>query len=423
MTEDQNPVRESGSGRQDNPTAEQYRVLKAQKDQVVAHLRHTQRLESLGVIAGGIAHDFNNLLSVIMGNADIMAAETAGQPLLLHCCGEIQKAAKRSTELVAQILAYSGGGRFVVDAVNLSELAEGMSGLLESVVSRGARVTFKLARDLPDVSGDADQLRQVISNLVAGASDAIGDKPGEIRIETGTITADDDYLRSLYFEDALSPGMYVYLEVRDNGRSLEDGLLDRLFDPASIGKLGDRGLGLSASLGVVRSHNGGVRIYRPEGGGTSVRIHFQALVDEVPAEFDDGRIGGLLDARPGRARILLVDDEEMVRALGEIILEQNGFSVVTAADGDEAIMAYEANADNLSLVLLDMTMPKRDGYEVARAIRAIRADVPIVLCTGYVGVDVRSRFANLQVDGFLQKPYHMDELLEMVERLIDRFEL
>jgi len=403
-------------------SADQIQKLKLQKDQIVARMRHVQRLESLGVIAGGIAHDFNNLLSVIMGNADIIASEAQGQQLLIHCCSEIQKAAKRSTELVAQILAYSGGGKFIVDAVNISSLVEEMAAFLESIVPQGTSITLKLASNLPEVSGGVEQMRQVISNLVSGASDAIGEGGGEIQIETGIVSVSSEYLRNLYFEDSLSPGPYVFLEVRDSGRALEEGMVEKLFDPASISKLGDRGLGLSAALGVVRAHKGGARIIRLPNEGTTVRVYFPALIEYEYTDFDDNRVGGLLDSRPGRGRILLVDDEEMVRALGEIILEQNGFSVVTAQDGDEAIAAYEANADNLSLVLLDMSMPKRDGYEVARAMRAIRADTPIVLCTGHVGIETRSRFAELQVDGYLQKPYHLNELLEIVESLVQPYD-
>ena len=401
--------------------AERCKLLERDKSRLAERLRHTQRLESFSVVAGGIAHDFNNLLSVVMGNADIAAAEAGGQQLLSHCCGEIQKAAARATELVAQILAYSGGGEFVIDVVNLSKLVGGMQPLLEASVSRDTNLTFALDMRLPDVSGDATQLEQVVLNLVAGASGAIGENRGTIRVETGVVQADSTYLQSLFKEDALAPGEYVYLEVRDSGRVLDQGMLERMLDPARIGKLGDRGLGLAASYGVVRAHNGGVRVLSVPGEGTAVRIHFPSLQDAVWTDADEGRIGGLLDAKPGDRKILLADDEEMVRVLGEIILEQNGFSVLTARDGDEAVAAFEAHADSLSLVLLDMTMPKRDGYEVARAIRALRADIPIVLCSGYAGVDARSRFAGLQVDCFLQKPYHMSELLDTVQNVLARF--
>jgi signal transduction histidine kinase len=400
---------------------ERRKVLEEDKARMEEHVRHMQKLESLGVLASGIAHDFNNLLAVIVGNSDIIAAEVKGRQLLGHCNSEIQKAAQRASDLVAQMLAYSGGGTFVADAVDLSLLVEGMQYLLRSSVSKKARLEYALATNLPEVAGDAAQLQQVVMNLVTNASDALGENNGEIRIETGMVDADEAYLASLYLDEHLAPGRYVYLEIKDTGSGLDEESLDRIFDPFFTTKFAGRGLGLAAVMGIVRAHKGGVRVLSIPGQGTAFRIHLPLLHPAAASDLADHDEDGLVDRGTNGVRILLADDEEMVRVLGQLILEQHGYEVVTAMDGDEAIAAFREHCDTLSLVLLDMTMPRKNGYEVAAAVRAIRRDMPIVLCSGYADVEARTRYADLQMDGFLKKPYRMNELIQVVQRVLMRF--
>jgi len=400
---------------------ERRKLLEEDKARMEEHVRHMQKLESLGVLASGIAHDFNNLLAVIVGNSDIIAAEVGGRQLIGHCNMEIQKAAQRASDLVAQMLAYSGGGTFVADAVDLSLLIEGMQYLLRSSVSKKARLEYALATELPEVAGDAAQLQQVVMNLVTNASDALGEDNGDIRIETGLVDADEAYLASLYLDEHLAPGRYVYLEVKDTGSGLDEAALDKIFDPFFTTKFAGRGLGLAAVMGIVRAHKGGVRVLSIPGQGTAFRIHLPLMNPTVVAESVLDDADRLVEDSDGATRILLADDEEMVRVLGQLILEQHGYVVLTASDGDEAIAAFREHCDTLSLVLLDMTMPRKNGYEVAAAIRAIRRDTPIVLCSGYADVEARTRYADLQMDGFLKKPYRMNELIQVVQRVLMQF--
>lgn len=397
-----------------------HRLLEEENARLSAQVRDMHRLESLEVLSSSIAHDINNLLSVIVGNADIVAAEVRSRQLLSHCASEIQKGALGASQLVAQMLAYSGGGTFVMDVVNLSELVDENRNLLQCTVPPRVDVVFAVSRDLPDVAGNRSQLQQVVVNLMANAAEVIGDNAGTIRISTGVVSVDETYLDSLHEHDYLDPGDYVYLEVKDSGPGLEDGVLDRIHDTAFSTRHPGRALGLAAMVKIVGAHHGGVRVLSIPGEGTAFRVHFPLLPGEVDL-YEPREARGLLDDSPSVTTILLVDDEEMVRALGEIILEQHGYAVITASDGDEAVTAYETHADSLSLVLLDMSMPKRSGYEVARAMRAIRADTPIILCSGYSGVDARNRFPDLRVDGFLRKPYRMNELLDAVQQMLSRF--
>ena len=399
------------------------KVVEEEKSRIAEQVRHLHHLESLEILASGIAHDINNLLSVIIGNADIIATEAKGKQLLSHCNGEVQKAALGASDLVAQMLAYSGGGTVVVDVINLTSLVENIKSLLISMVPKRVNLVFALMPDLPDVAGNGSQLQQAVVNLLANAADAIGDDTGTIRMATGVVAASAQYLESLYQSDSPEPGDYVYLEVKDSGPGLDEAMLDKILDLSSRTKSVGRGLGLPAMQKIVRAHRGGVRVLSIPGEGTAFRIHFPMMPSEEEVYPEESRDRGLLDDTPMATQILLVDDEEMVRALGQIILEQHGYAVVTAADGEEAIRAYQAHADTLALVLLDMSMPKRSGYEVAKAMRAIRADTPIILCSGYAGVDAHNRYPDLRVDGFLRKPYRKSELIQTVQRMLARFDL
>ncbi|HMO94610.1 MAG TPA: PAS domain S-box protein, partial [Tepidiformaceae bacterium] len=219
-------------------------------------MQQTQKLESLGVLAGGIAHDFNNLLVAILGNAGLALLELPPESPARQTVQSIETAAQRAAELTRQMLAYSGKGKFVIEALNLSRLVEEMAHLLEVSVTKRAVLKYRFAPDLPAVEGDATQIRQVIMNLITNASDAIGERSGVISISTGLMQADRAYLASSYLDTDLPEGDYVYLEVADTGDGMDETTRDRIFDPFFTTKFTGRGLGLAAVLGIVRGHHG-----------------------------------------------------------------------------------------------------------------------------------------------------------------------
>jgi PAS domain S-box-containing protein len=386
----------------------------AEHQKLTAKVQHAQKLESLGVLAGGIAHDFNNLLTSMLGNADLALEELpASSPARANLQG-IETAARRAAELCRQLLAYSGKGRFQVQALDLRQLVEEMGHLLSVSISKHAVLKYNFADNLPAIEADATQMRQVVMNLITNASEAIGERSGVISVSTGAMTCDEAYLREAWSGSELKPGLYTCLEVSDSGSGMDAATLKRIFDPFYTTKFTGRGLGLAAVLGIVRGHRGAIKVYSEPGKGSTFRLLFPA-VDE-PARGLDAPAGP--GSWKGRGKVLLVDDEETVRSVGRSILQRAGLTVVLAEDGEQALEAFEREQD-IACVVMDLTMPRMDGEACFRELRRLKPGVQVVLSSGYNEQDVISRFTGKGLAGFVQKPYKASELLARVRRALE----
>ncbi|GAB4303329.1 MAG: hypothetical protein Fur0034_19100 [Desulfuromonadia bacterium] len=374
-------------------------------------LLHAQKLESLGVLAGGIAHDFNNILTAIIGNAELAMMRVPPESPVVEHIRRIEKAAGRAADLARQMLAYSGKGRFLVEPIDLNRLVEEMTQMLEVSISKKVVIRYHLHRPLPSVEADATQLRQVIMNLVINASEAIGEKSGVISLTTGVIDCDDSYLKEVWLDENLAEGLYVFLEVADTGCGMSRDTMARLFDPFFTTKFTGRGLGMAAVMGIVRGHRGAVKVYSEEGRGSTFKILLPAC--DRPAEiFNHTGDNGWR----GSGRALLVDDEETVRGIGGEMLREMGFSVTTAADGREAVRIFREDP-GFDLVILDLTMPHMDGEECYRELRRIDPGVRVVMSSGYNEQEITQRFAGKGLCGFIQKPYKLSQLKEVLKRM------
>jgi signal transduction histidine kinase len=246
--------------------------------QDITHLKHAeqavrraQKLESLGVLAGGVAHDFNNLLTGIMGNASLLA-DTCGDPEHQEMALEVLAASERAADLTRQLLAYAGRGRFVMEHVNLSKLAAEVVELLPRSLPGGVRLEARLDAELPDVWADATQMRQLITNVLLNGAEAIGvERGGTVAVRTGVESVDAG-ARLMFTSGELGPGRYVVLEVEDDGCGMDAGTQARIFDPFFTTKFAGRGLGLAAVLGIVRGHEGAIRVESRPGEGTRVKV-------------------------------------------------------------------------------------------------------------------------------------------------------
>jgi PAS domain S-box-containing protein len=372
-------------------------------------MREAQKLESLGVLAGGIAHDFNNLLMGVLGNAGLALAELPPGSPVRQTVEQIERAALRAAELTNQMLAYAGKGRLVVEPVDVTHLVEEMAHLLSAAISKKAVLAYDLDRNLPAVEGDATQLRQIVMNLITNASDALGDAAGVIRIRTALADASEQAAALERGAGPAAGGEFVVVEVSDTGCGMDADTRERIFDPFFTTKFTGRGLGLAGVLGTVRGHRGAVMVESEPGRGTRVRVLLPAAAVTAPAARAPEPVP---DGSALAGTILVVDDEEAVRAVARAVLERAGFTVLTAADGPEGIDAFRANPDGIDLVLLDMTMPSLSGAEVLGALRAVREDVRVVLSSGYSDDETRSRLPGLA--GFIQKPYRPAELMAAV---------
>jgi PAS domain S-box-containing protein len=376
---------------------------------------HSQKLESLGVLAGGIAHDFNNLLTGILGNADLAKTELSPFSPSRDCLEGIETAARRAADLCRQLLAYSGRGRFVVEAIGLPDLVEEMGHLLSISISKRVSLRYDFAASVPFVEADATQIRQVIMNLIVNASEAIGDRDGLISISVGQTQCDARFLESCFGADGTKPGHFVYLDVVDTGWGMDKITLDRIFDPFFSTKFTGRGLGLAAVLGIMRGHHGAIWVQTEIGQGTTFRLLFPAGAAAAPKSAAKRHIA---PGYHGRGTILLADDEDTIRSTGRRMLQRAGFEVVLAADGREAIEKFAQHRDGIDLVVLDLTMPHADGETCCREMKSMRPSVKIILSSGYNEQDIVDRFAGTGLDGFVQKPYTMEGLLGKIREVL-----
>ncbi len=387
-----------------------------ERQKLEAQIQHAQKLESLGVLAGGIAHDFNNLLVGILGNADLALMEMAPTAAGREYLADIVKTSQRAADLCKQMLAYSGKGKFVIQALNLGEIAADMAHLLEVSVSKKGKLLYRFVEGLPSIEGDATQVRQVIMNLITNASEALGDMNGQISIATGTMDCDAAYLASTYVADESDPGRYVFMEVSDTGCGMDEETLRRLFDPFFTTKFTGRGLGMAAVLGIVRGHRGAIKVYSEVGKGTTFKVLFPVSAAEPhPAPVPSAGLGMFA----GSGTVLVVDDEEIVRTMSIRVLEHMGFTVIAAEDGQAGVDLFRQHSAEIRAVLMDMTMPRMGGEEAFREMRRIRADVRVILCSGYNEQDVISRFTGKGLAGFLQKPYQIAQLSDKLREILD----
>ncbi len=377
-------------------------------------LRHTQKLESLAVLAGGIAHDFNNLLTVILGQADLTLAALPKSSGLTTNLNAVITASERAAELCAQLLAYAGLGRIVVAPLDLSAVVREAAPMLRLSAGKAAELRYELADDLPAVEADPTQLRQLLGNLVLNASEALGDGPGEVVVRTGLVDRSSEALARTLVDDCLPGGQYLFLEVGDTGCGMDESTRARIFDPFFSTKFTGRGLGLPAVLGIVRGHHGAIEVDTAPGRGSTFRVLLptsaQPLAPPPPAPPPA--------AWHGSGTVLLVDDEESVRQVGRQVLEHLGFRVLTAADGDEAAHVFAAHREHIRAVVLDLTMPRMDGAETLAELRRIRPEVPVVLASGYAERELQDRFADAGFNGFLQKPYTVADMTRKLRRAL-----
>lgn len=380
-----------------------------------AQMRHTQKLESLGVLAGGIAHDFNNLLMAIMGNADLALMTLPENSDVRPRLEEIERTVHRAAELARQMLAYSGRGQFEIRPLNLSALVRDMTHLIKASVARQTRITTQLPVDLPAFEGDATQLRQLIMNLIINASESLDGKRGNVAVTTGVQECDEAILKKSYFCESTEPGVYVYLTVEDTGCGMDEETRERIFDPFFTTKFTGRGLGLAAALGIVRGHRGALSVESAPEKGTVFRVLFPSTSKQVEPKKEKAPVK---TAWRASGLVLVIDDEEPVRSVAKLILERYGMTALVAETEMQGVELFEEHQDDIVAVLLDLTMPEMSGEEVFTRLRAIRKDIPIILSSGYSEQESTVGFSGKGLTGFIQKPYKAADLAARLREIL-----
>ncbi|RLE18478.1 MAG: hypothetical protein DRJ65_21360 [Acidobacteria bacterium] len=369
-----------------------------------------RKMESLAILAGGVAHDFNNLLMGVLGNADlalsVMAPGAAGR----NQVEDIIVAARRAADLANQMLAYSGRGRFKVEQIDAGALVGDSAHLLKAAVSGSVVLKIEPVQGVSKVSVDIGHMRQVLLNLVTNASEAIRERSGLIRITTGERVFDQDELDRLYIPNDLQPGPMVFLEVSDTGCGIEPETLGRIFDPFYTAKFTGRGLGLSAVLGIVRGHGGGIDVRSEARRGSTFTIILPRAEEPVAG------VPGI-SPRSADRLALVIDDDETVRDVSRAYLEQAGFTVLTAENGRRGLEVFREQAAAIDCIILDYAMPEMGGGETLVEIRKIRSDVPVILSSGYDEDEVVANMGDDAASTFIQKPYGAAALVERLRAL------
>jgi PAS domain S-box-containing protein len=382
-------------------------------------LRQAQKLESIGVLAGGIAHDFNNLLTGISGNASLalgmLPPAHRARPLL----EDALRAGERAASLTAQLLAYAGKGRFFLQPVDMGRLIEELTQLIRATIPRKVGVRLELERGAPQVRGDASQLQQLIMNLVINGAEAIGDAVGTVTVRVRPTDLDAGAIAAEFTGFALAPGHYVRVEVEDTGCGMDEATLAQIFDPFFTTKFTGRGLGLAAALGIVRGHGGAIAIRTAPGQGSRFTFVLPGITEALPAEHPaPSAPPAPLERVPGAGLVLLADDEAAIRRIGLAALEEQGYDVLLAEDGRRALELALSSARVLRLVILDLTMPELSGAEVARRLRALQPELPILMISGYGEQETIQRLEGVSVEGFISKPFTDKQLAAAVSAVV-----
>ena len=375
-----------------------------------------QKMESLGLLASGIAHDFNNILAAILGQAEEVVAHLPPNSPAGDALASIRNAAIRASGLTRQLQAYAGQGTFEFQKVNINKLLGDMTQLLHSSLSKKATLEMSLDPQLPVIDGDSSQLWQVAMNLLLNASEALDGKPGTISLATSRIIAGAADLTEFLSVQPLAPGIYALLEVRDTGHGMPPEVLARIFDPFFSTKAKGRGLGLSAVVGIVQAHGGGIAVRSTHNVGTVFRIALPQTTSSTQAEPVPVEVATVAEPSAAQAQrlLLLAEDDPDIRKVTVVALRAAGYEVMAAENGRVAVDLFVQRAKEVHLVLLDLEMPVMNGEETFRAIRAIREDVPIVVMTGYGAVAAQDHFRHLRPTGVLGKPFTRAQLLDVL---------
>ncbi len=384
------------------------------KSRLEDQLFQSQKLESIGVLASGIAHDFNNILTGIVGSTELIKM-TLPHPHPAHeDLDNIMQAAQRAAGLTRELLAYASSNQQPSELINLNQMVTSILVILRSQMSRSIIVRKALMPDVPSVEADAVQVQQVMMNLCLNASDAMREQGGVLSITTDRIELDEEqcdactYLRP-------RPGTYASFEVTDTGAGMTPAQMERIFAPFYTTKPHGRGLGLAAVRNIVKLHHGGIQVVSDPGHGTTVRIFLPASKKHAPATRTVQSSG-----QGGTQTILFVDDEEVLRSLGQRALERFGYRVLLAADGIEAVRLFREHVNEIDLVILDLSMPRKGGEDAYQEMRNIRTDLRILLCCGYNEAIANTKIAGDNVVGFLPKPWGIDTLADTVQSALSK---
>jgi two-component system, cell cycle sensor histidine kinase and response regulator CckA len=381
-----------------------------------AQIRQASKMDAIGRLASGVAHDFNNLLTVILGFAEILATDVSISPSHAEDLGEIMKAAHRATALTKQLLAFSRQQVLVASPLDLNAVIKDMTGMLSRLIGENIDVELVLALDLAPAIADRSQLEQVIMNLVVNARDAMT-AGGRLTIETTSV----DLENSTFHDEAVVDGRYTMLAISDTGGGMTNETLRRLFEPFFTTKDAGKGtgLGLSTTYGIVKQSRGYIWVYSELGQGTTFKVYLPQSAESAaaPESISSDRV--VAAPKAPSETVLLVEDEAGVRHLSKRILNNAGYHVLEAANGNDGEKLFALHADSINLVVTDIMMPGCGGPELLTRLRVRVPDLRVLYMSGY-SARTTARHAGIDDSApFIQKPFTAAELARRVRETLD----
>ncbi|MBD3320809.1 MAG: response regulator [Chitinivibrionales bacterium] len=386
-----------------------------EKRKLAEQYRHSKKMEAIGLLAGGVAHDFNNLLSGISGFANLLNRKYGlKDPALKRYIDPIIQASDRGSELTGQLLAFARKGKYQLLDINIHEIIESVIQLLSRTIDKRIVISKQLNAESPVIRGDPSQVQNAVLNMCLNSRDAMAGG-GELLLSTSDAYIDEQHsYRELY---TMKPGYYCLLSISDNGTGMDEETKTRMFEPFFTTKESGKGtgLGLASVYGCVKSHNGYIEVDSSPSEGTTVRTYFPtvkgpAKVSELPKQADE--------IITGKGRILVVDDEQVVRDVSREILSDMGYSVTTCNDGAEAVAYYAMHYKNIDLVIIDMIMPGMAGFDCFRELKKINSSIKVIIATGYSVAEDTQKIVTRGISGFIQKPFDATELSQMISETL-----
>ncbi len=385
--------------------------LRALEEQV----RQAQKMEAIGQLAGGVAHDFNNILAAIMGNIQLALADTASEHPARESLEEIKKAGERAKSIVQQILAFARHQPLARTVIHLGPTLQEALGFMRATLPSGVHLTSTIDADTPPVLADATQVHQVIVNLCTNSWHALEDRPGHIEVRLQPVTLDQDAANRI---QGLKPGRFSRISVTDTGKGMDEATLARIFEPFFTTKPPGKGsgLGLSVVHGIMQSHDGAIAVNSTPGRGTTFEIYFPAAIGAASTLAPTARDGA--QHLGNGEHILYIDDEEPLVFLATRMLKRMGYRISGYHRSEDAIRAFREDPTRFDLIITDHNMPETSGLQVASELLAVRADVPIVLCSGHVTDELRELAHYAGIREVLYKPSSMEDFGQAIHRLI-----
>ncbi len=396
-----------------NNMVDSLRKREAEKEDLEEKLRHSQKMEAIGTLAGGVAHDFNNILMAINGYGILLQIELEEGGKLWTYADQIVKAGDRAANLTHRLLAFTRKQIIAPRPIIIDETITNIKKMLERLITEDVELKLRLAASDAVVVVDPGQLDQVLINLVANARDAMP-HGGQIVIATGMVLLEEDFVKR---HDQDKAGDYVLITVSDSGTGMTENVMKRIFDPffttKEVGK--GTGLGLSMVYGIVKQHNGIIEVDSETGKGSSFRIYFPLFKPAVREEQINAPV-----FLPGKKETILVaEDDEAVMGLLRGLLENNGYNVVAAENGEDAISQFRSHQDRIRLLLLDVIMPRKNGKEVYNEIASIKPGIKALFISGYTSDVIDLKGAMQEGINLISKPVQPDVLLAKLRETLE----